>query len=446
MGKGAVHRTLSFEWVLGPNGWQQHRRLVIDHGGVILAVEPESGGAYDGWLAFPALANAHSHCFQRVLRGLGDRTGLDSFWSWRELMYRIANRLDPPHMQVIARACFAEMLEAGYTSVGEFHYLHHERDGSRSPSMTDALVAAADATGIRLRLLPVYYRTGGFGMPSEAAQHRFLHDSPDEFARTIEPFADVCAGVAPHSLRAVPIGDLPPLLEIASQLIGPQSVVHIHVSEQAREVTECVARYGRPPVALLDECTGLNSRWNLVHATHAGWTERKRIIETGATVVLCPLTEAYLGDGLFPAVEYVPQGGRFAVGSDSNACIDAFGELRFLEFSQRNARRERLALSDERGPGCFLWSHAAATGASALGLTSGRIEVGQLADLVVLPHEDCLPGLPAEAVLDALLLRGLSGLGCSVYVGGRLRVEQGVCVERGESGRLAGVIRHLLEA
>ncbi len=441
-----MSRSLSFEWVLGPNGWQRHRRLVIDGQGVIVAVEPASRGAYDGWLAFPGLANAHSHCFQRVLRGLGDRAGLDSFWSWRNLMYRIANRLDPEHMQVIACACFVEMLEAGYTSVGEFHYLHHERDGSRSRSLTDALVAAATATGIRLRLLPVYYRTGGFGLPAEAAQRRFLHDSPDDFARTIEPFVDTCAGLAPHSLRAVPIEDLRPLVELASRLIGPQSVLHIHVSEQAREVAECVARHGRPPVALLDQCTGLNSRWHLVHATHAGWTERQRIIEAGATIVLCPLTEAYLGDGLFPAVDHVRDGGRFAVGSDSNARIDAFGELQFLEFSQRNERRERLALSDARGPGYFLWNHAAAAGASALGLTAGRIDVGQLADLIVLPREDCLAGLPAEAVLDALLLRGLSGLGCSVYVGGRLRVEHGVCVGRGESGRLAVVLRSLLEA
>lgn len=228
---------LTFEYALTPKGLEHDRRIVTDDTGRILRVEGAGGGPYDGALALPAMVNAHSHVFQRAMCGLGEsRAGQDSFWSWRNSMYALAARIDPDALYVIACQAYAEMLAAGFTSVGEFHYLHHLPDGTRGPAMAEAVVSAARATGIRLRLLPVYYRSGGFGVRATPAQQRFVHSSPEAFGELLAELAGYSPGVAPHSLRAVPVAELGELVEIARGILGDDAPIHLHIAEQVEEV------------------------------------------------------------------------------------------------------------------------------------------------------------------------------------------------------------------
>lgn len=423
-----MHRRLNFGHILTPQGIESDRSLVVDEAGTIVAIEPGQGGA-DGSLALPGMPNAHSHVFQRALSGFGEAAaGTDSFWSWRENMYRLSAMLTPDDMYAVARMGFAEMLAAGFTSVAEFHYLHHRPDATRGPEMGHAVIEAARSVGIGLTLLPVYYRTAGFdGTPAGHAQRRFVHETPDAFKRLLEALAPSCRlGIAPHSLRAVPTEELEPLLAELGSVLGEDFPIHIHISEQPAEVEACVQRHGTTPIELLAASVKLGPRWNLVHATHATERERGLMLEAGARVVLCPLTEAYLGDGLFPADEWAGQGGRFAIGSDSNCRIDAVEELRCLEFGQRLRTGQRARLANTTGLGIPLWSAAARGGAAALAQPVGAIEVGSRADLVVL-ESAASPwvGQPPRQIPDALLVGGSRHDLAAVYVGGERVVEHG---------------------
>jgi formimidoylglutamate deiminase len=418
---------LSFEYALIGGELRHRQALVIDEAGAIAAIEDAGTGA-DGFCALPGMPNAHSHAFQRALAGFGERAGGGeaSFWGWREAMYRLANRITPEEMSIVARRAFAEMLAAGFTSVAEFHYIHHLPDGGKGPEMGRALIEAAEAAGIRLRLLPVFYRTGGFGKDAAAGQRRFIHDNVAQFCRLLEQLTGARLGVAPHSLRAVPPEVLPELIASARILLGDDTPIHIHISEQSREVEECRAAYGCSPIELLARTVALDANWNLVHATHASAAELEVIRRSGARVVLCPLTEAYLGDGLFPAAAFKQAGGQFAVGSDSNCRIDAVEETRCLEFGQRLKSGRRPELAGPSGLGATLWTHLARAGAKALGEPAGEIAVGRYADLVVL-KERAAPwlGHGPETLLDALVI-GASRAGIAdVYVGGRRLVAEG---------------------
>jgi formiminoglutamate deiminase len=293
----------------------------------------------------PGLANLHSHAFQRAMAGLTERRGgeSDSFWTWREQMYRFVERLTPDDLEAIAALAYMEMLEAGFTWVAEFHYLHHQPDGrpyDDIAEMSQRIVAAAADVGIGLTLLPVFYRQGGFGgRPPSDAQRRFLNDR-DSYARILEtkvPGGRI--GIAPHSLRAVTLDDL---AWAAATWRGRPA--HIHVSEQTREVEDCLAAHGRRPIDLLMDTVEVDAHWCLVHATHADAGERARIARAQAVVGLCPVTEANLGDGLFDAPDFLARGGRFGVGSDSNVRISAADELRTLEYGQRLIHRRRNML------------------------------------------------------------------------------------------------------
>jgi formimidoylglutamate deiminase len=460
---------LHFRYLLEPGGLAEGRALVVDEAGRITAVEPSSG-PWDGYLALPGMPNAHSHAFQRALAGRGEaRRGEDGFWSWREAMYGLAGSLTAEAMGVVARFAFSEMLAAGFTSVAEFHYLHHGADGAAPADMADALLAAARDAGIRLVLLPVLYERGGFGEPLRPEQRPFSvgglpgyfrllaalsarHRSEEVRAPAREAGGDGRApawslGVAPHSLRAVDPAHLPALLEGAREALGDDFPVHVHVSEQPAEVEACRAAHDTTPIELLTRHTPLGPEWTLVHATHATPDERARIRESGATTALCPLTEAWLGDGLFAAAEHAARGGRLAVGSDGNVRIDAPGELRWLEFGQRLATGARARLADARGLGAPLWSRCAAGGAAALGQPVGSLEPGRWADLVVL-DEEAAPWLGQEggAVLDALVTGGSREDLGDVYVGGR-RVARGGSPPGGEEvrERYRDVIRRLRE-
>ncbi|WP_430635194.1 formimidoylglutamate deiminase [Sphingomonas hankookensis] len=300
----------------------------------------------------PGMPNLHSHAFQRLMAGLAEtRTGPagDDFWGWRTLMYRLVGSITPDDLAAIAAMAFCEMVESGFTRVGEFQYLHHQPDGrpyADPAAMAAALAQAAEATGIALTLLPVFYAHAGFGgTPPQDGQRRFV-TGLDEFAtlldasrRAVATLGDAVVGVAPHSLRAVTPEELALLATMA-----PDAPLHLHIAEQRREVADCIAWSGQRPVDWLLSHHAVDARWCLVHATHVTAQECSALAASGATVGLCPVTEANLGDGIFPAAAFVGAGGRFGIGSDSNVRIDLAEELRLLEYGQRLTLERRAVL------------------------------------------------------------------------------------------------------
>ncbi|MEE8108708.1 MAG: amidohydrolase family protein, partial [Gammaproteobacteria bacterium] len=345
-----------------------------------------------------------------------------------------------------ATQAFAEMLAAGFSSVAEFHYLHHRVDGARSPAMGRAIIAAAQDTGIRLLLLPVLYRQGGFNEPPGAAQSRFVHDEIDGFCRLLEQLSAVRLGFAPHSLRAVAVEDLCSILDAVDSVLGADYPIHIHISEQQREVEECIAHHGARPLEVLAKHTELGPRWNLVHGTHFLPAELALASDSGCQVVLCPLTEASLADGIFPATAFQRLGGRWAIGSDSNARIDPIEELRLLEYGQRLRDGLRARLAGEESLGATLWQQACDGGAAALAMPVGRLEAGFYADITVLAKTGVLNGPAPERLLDALIAGGSRQDVAAVYVGGELRARDGAALGGGvdQQQRYAATIARLL--
>jgi formimidoylglutamate deiminase len=419
--------SLSFRHILTPDGFERHKRLVIDQAGVITGIVDEPGSEFDGWLALPGMPNAHSHSFQRALTGLGERAGGgDSFWSWRTAMYALADRITAEDLVAVSARAFADMLRGGFSSVAEFHYLHHRVDGGRGPDMARAVAEGARIAGIRLVLLPVLYQVGGFDRPASPGQRRFIHEELDDYLALLAGLNDLPLGIAPHSVRAVAPAQIAAIDEAARDLLGDGFPRHIHISEQRLEVRQCIEALGRTPIELLAEHVDLDEHWNLVHATHATDRERSLMLRAGVTAVLCPLTEAYLGDGIFAATDYVGAGGRVAVGSDSNIRIDAVEELRMLEYGQRLVTESRACLATGDGLGRPLWERLATGGGRALAMDTGRIEPGMCADLVVLdPGSPVLCGLDGDAALDALVTAGSAADIQAVYVGGIERVRAG---------------------
>ena len=424
---------LWFERALLPDGWAERVRIAID-GATIVAVDtgvmPQPGDQRHG-AALPGLCNVHSHGFQRGMAGLSERRGRpdDDFWSWREVMYRFLDRLTPDDIAAITAQAYVEMLEGGFTRVGEFHYLHNDVDGARyaDPAETaGAIVTAAEATGIGLTLLPVFYAHADFGgAPPAPGQRRFISDV-DGFARLVEASraklpADAVLGIAPHSLRAVTPDELATILPLADG--GP---LHIHAAEQVREVEACVAWSGARPVEWLLDNAAVDARWCLIHSTHIDARETARLAASRAVAGLCPVTEANLGDGVFPAVDYLAAGGRFGVGTDSNILIDAASELRAIEYSQRLTLRKRALLVDGAEPsvGATLFARAQAGGAQALGVTSD-IAVGNAADIVSLDLQH--PGLVGAGsdLLDRWIFAARPGAIDSVWRAGRKLVDHG---------------------
>jgi formiminoglutamate deiminase len=424
---------LWFESALLENGWSDRVRLTLANGrietveaGVDPAREDERH-----FVALPGLPNVHSHAFQRAMAGLAEVRGRadDDFWSWRELMYRFVGRIGPEECEAIAALAYAEMLEGGFTRVGEFHYLHHAPGGARYDDiaeMSGRIAAAASGTGIGLTLLPVFYAHGGFGgQPAGAAQGRFLNDV-DGFAALVERAGaklapDGVIGIAPHSLRAATPDELRDLLAVADR--GP---VHIHIAEQTKEVADCVAWSGKRPVRwLLDEMP-VDARWTLVHATHVEPGEVAGIAASGAVAALCPITEANLGDGVFPAAEFMALGGMIGIGSDSNVRIDAAEELRLLEYGQRLTRRARNVLAGENRPatGARMFAAAVAGGGRSLGVETG-LAAGRPADIVSLNRDDpVFAERGGDALIDSWVFASRTGVDC-VWRDGLKQVEGG---------------------
>ena len=391
----------------------------------------------------PGMPNLHSHAFQRAMAGQAELAVADrnDFWSWREKMYDYANRVTPGQLQAIAAQLFIEMLKSGYTSVAEFHYLHHtkkHRPGVASTEMADAVIAAAEEAGIGLTLLPVLYMTADFDRPeSLPEQARFIND-PDGFFSLFSKLkgrenSNVKMGIAFHSLRAVPERSLHEVLKLLAGE-GIDCPIHIHIAETLKEVEACRNFYGLTPVQWLFENIDIDGRWCLVHATHLSDWEVDRLAESDCVAGLCPVTEANLGDGIFRFEEFLANGGKFGIGSDSNVSVSPVEELRWLEYGQRliTHRRNVSASAAEPHVGSYLWKNAMQGGAQALGRIDGN-ETDQQSDVIVLDREHpLLYGIPAGDVLDSLVFSGNDNLIRDVMAGGKWVVRDGVHIREQE--------------
>jgi formiminoglutamate deiminase len=417
---------LFFEKLLLPEGWASDV-LVGVADGVVARVEAKAapGGAERHGIGLPGLNNLHSHTFQRAMAGLAEYkgSGEDNFWSWREQMYRFALKMSPEDVQAAAEQAFVEMLESGFTGVAEFHYLHHDPAGKpydNIAEMAERVAAAAAEVGIFLLLLPVFYAHSNFGGQAPVAGQRRFINSLDAFGLLYEKCAALApAGVAPHSLRAVTPDELTALI-----LLAKDRPFHMHISEQTREVADCEAWSGMRPVAWLLSHEPVAKNWCLIHATHVTPAERRGIVAAGAVAGLCPITEANLGDGIFPTKAFT---GAFGVGTDSNVLIDAAAELRQLEYAQRLVQRQRNVLTAAApATGTSLWQSAVAGGAQALGVTGG-IAVGAPADFVTLDVARLGPvaAQGPETALNAAVFASRAPMVDGVWVGGRQVVAGG---------------------
>ncbi|ANK94504.1 MULTISPECIES: formimidoylglutamate deiminase [Rhizobium] len=417
---------------LTPQGWQKDVRLTLEAGRIArveVGVAAAPGDERHA-LIVPAMGNLHSHAFQRAMAGLAEVRGPanDSFWSWRTVMYKFALAMTPEHVEAVAAKLYAEMLEAGFSRVGEFHYLHHDRDGgvyANIAELAERIGAASQETGIGLTLLPVFYGHSGFGGAAPIDGQRRFINSLESFERLMEGCRAVAGrldgaelGLAPHSLRAATPEQLAKLVPMAGD--GP---IHIHVAEQVKEVEDCIAWSGARPVQWLLDHMPVDERWCLIHATHMTEDETGRMAKSGAIAGLCPITEANLGDGAFAAPLFLDEGGRYGIGSDSNVRISLPEELRQLEYSQRLALRARNVIAAPGGSTALsLFNQALAGGAAALKAPAGLVE-GHHADLVSLDMS-AVPYLSGDQILDHWLFAGGISVDC-VWACGRKQVEGG---------------------
>lgn len=426
--------------------WVPDLRVTVKDG-VIATLEqgarPEPDDVAVDVLA-PAIANLHSHAFQRAMAGMTEyrAAGQDSFWTWRKLMYRFLDRITPDQMQAIAAMAYVEMLEAGFAAVGEFHYVHHQAGGApytRLTELSDQIFAAAATAGIGLTHLPVLYSYGGVAQePLSGGQLRFSNDV-DRYLTLVEACratlaelpADARVGIAPHSLRATSERDLRLVLEAT-----PRGPVHIHIAEQQKEVADVVAATGQRPVEWLMNQFDVDARWCLIHATHMRDAEVRTLAKSGAVAGLCPITEANLGDGIFEGASYVQQGGCFGVGTDSNVRISMPEELRLLEYSQRLRDKARNVMVPDNTPyhgsvGATLYVGAAQGGARALERASGQIATGYLADLVAFERgHPSLCALTDTQLLDGICFAAPDGVVAELWSAGRHVVQNGHHIAR----------------
>jgi formimidoylglutamate deiminase len=416
-----------------PKGWHHNVRLTVENG-AFFAVDtdcaPQAGDErFD--VLLPGMPNLHSHAFQRGMAGLTEKRGLDadSFWSWRSLMYRFALTMTPHDVQSVAAQLYMEMLEAGFTRVGEFHYLHHDTTGAaycNIAEMAERIAAAAKTTHIRMTLLPVFYAHSGFGgkMPNDG-QRRFICDI-DDYSKlldaskaAVKSLSGSVVGMAPHSLRAVTPDELKVVIDLAKT-----NPIHMHIAEQTAEVADCIAWSGARPIAWLLDHADVDARWCLIHATHMTPSETRRMAKTGAIAGLCPITEANLGDGIFAGKDFQLAGGRFGIGSDSNILIGIADELRQLEYSQRLQHHVRnMIVLPEKSTGRALFDSAFEGGVAALQGGEAGLAVGGPADCVSLNISGA-PYLAGDAILDSWIFANAAKVDC-VWTAGIKRVEKG---------------------
>ncbi len=387
---------LSFKGLLQREGWLAPAYVGVDQCGLIqyISNEPHPEGsaieAVAGY-AVPGFQNAHSHAFQYAIVGLAENhtnNAQDDFWTWREEMYKCALTLGPEQAEAVAAMVYAEMVRHGYTHVAEFHYLHHDKDGksyANLSEMGERMVAAAKTAGIKITLVPVFYQKGGFGQDPQARQQRFLSKTVDDYFKLLETsklsiqnYKDARLGFCVHSLRAVELKDVIKTFEQ-----GPKDLpFHLHVSEQKKEVDDCMAYCGKRPMQWMLENFAMNEQFNLVHATHLDDYELKGLAHSKATVVLCPSTEGNLGDGFFRMKEYAKLGGHWTIGTDSHIGLNPLEEFRMIDYRQRLLTNQRNTFPVDAAR--YMVNEAIASGRKALGLNlKDHFALGQPMDAIV---------------------------------------------------------------
>jgi formiminoglutamate deiminase len=431
MARTALH----FATALLPEGWGANVRVVIAQGLVdsVTPGVPASPGDERHAIGIPGMPNLHSHAFQRAMAGLAEHAagGDDDFWTWREAMYRVALSVTPGDVEAIAAELYVEMLEAGFTRVGEFHYLHHDIDGAPYgdvAEMAERILAAADESGIGMTLLPVFYAHSDFGgTPPNDGQRRFISDL-DGFAKLFAASEAAArridganVGVAPHSLRAVTPEELH---AVAAMGAGP---IHIHASEQVKEVEASLTVLGKRPVEWLLQNADVGPRWCLIHATHMTEAETRALAKSGATAGLCPITEGNLGDGTFNGRLFLESGGAFGIGTDSNVLVDPAAELRQLEYAQRLRDRARNRMNVAgKSTGRTLFDAAVAGGAKALGQKASGLVPGAPADIASLRRDNVmLGGRAGDRILDAWIFAARESAIDCVWARGEKQVADG---------------------
>jgi formimidoylglutamate deiminase len=422
-----------------PGKWANNVRFSVSSAGDFSAIKinTSAGDAeiIDG-VVIPGMPNLHSHSFQRAMVGMAEyrQSENDDFWSWRKLMYQCVNRINPDQLQAITAQLYVEMLKAGYTSVAEFHYLHHQQNGKvfdTLTSLSDVIVEAAVDSGLGLTLLPTLYQTSGFGDKNPVQDQRRFINNIDQFGQLVEQLlrlrsSQIQIGLAAHSLRAIEQGALADLLALKNK-IGAATPLHIHIAEQEQEVSDCIEHYACRPIEWLYDNYDVNDSWTLIHATHVTDHELQLLARSKCIVGLCPTTEANLADGVFPIKDFLDLGGLIGIGSDSHISVNPIEELRWLEYGQRLQHEKRVRLIDEDkvNNGTYLWELVSRGGALACGRPIGHIEVDKRADLLVLDEDHpILYGKQIEHVLDTLIFAGNTNIIKDVMVGGKWLVKQ----------------------
>lgn len=419
------------------SGWATNVRLHWNDDGDLTQIERDAVAAAHEVIeqfVLPGMINLHSHAFQRAIAGITEIAGeeQDSFWSWRDVMYRHALGINPDQLHAIAAQLYSECLRHGYTSVCEFHYLHRAPNGNFYDNMAETalqVMAAAQHSGIGITMLPVLYSYADFNQQELRHEQRRFATNSEQVLRLVELLephrnGQTEIGAAPHSLRAASTEQI---TELASAL-PPERPIHLHIAEQQKEVQSCLAFSGKRPVELLFETQSINARWCLVHATHLSKNELTQIAHSKAVVGLCPSTEGNLGDGFFALPEYIAQQGRFGIGSDSNVSQSPVEELRWLEYGQRlhSQQRNIASTARQRHIGDFLWQASLQGGAQASGRKVGKLAVGLRADLLVLnANHPSLNDIASADVLNSLIFSGNDNLVRDVLVGGQWQVKDG---------------------
>jgi len=428
-------QTIRCASLLTPAGWRRDCVIRLNEEGRIESIVDDSTATAElilTGLVIPGIPNLHSHAHQRAIVGLTEHRAADhdDFWGWREMMYRANAAINPDQLQDIARYLYIDMLRQGYTSVTEFHYLHHQPNGlpyQNPAEMSERLIAAADEAGIAIALLPVLYCRGGFqDEPLQATQKRFFH-TIDDYLQLLQQCQSLCAnhpdrsiGIAAHSLRATMPSDIQAVIEQAGPALASVPV-HIHIAEQIKEVEDCLQVNGARPVDWLFDSCDVSERWCLIHAIHISEAERSLIAKNGVTVGLCPTTEANLGDGIFPAAEFLDKGGIIGIGSDSQISVSPIQELRLLDYTQRLRLRKRtvLAPSDGGSNGRHLLEASVTGGRRAEGERLDGIAPGARGDLIEIASDRIeYETLTKDQTLDTWIFSSAANAVRNVIVGG----------------------------
>lgn len=429
-------------WLSQEQTWQDNVRFHWDEQGTLTQVETQAtANAFEKQVGFvlPGMINLHSHSFQRAMAGMTEIAGdtPDSFWTWRDLMYRYALAISPEQIQAIAAQLYSEGLRHGYTSVCEFHYVHRDPQGamySDSALMAKRVIAAAQETGMGMSMLPVLYSYADFGEKELRHDQRRFRTDVNDILTMIESLDSLRSkqieiGVAPHSLRAASIAQIQEL----QAALPKQRPIHIHIAEQQKEVEACLAYSGKRPVQLLLDEVALDQRWCLVHATHLTPDEVSRIAQSQAVAGICTSTEGNLGDGFFELPSFIAQQGRFGIGTDSHASQGMVEELRWLEYGQRLRHQARnvATTSKQKRVADFLWQECLQGGTAAAAREVGSLVVGKQADMLVLDEaHPNLQDLASQDILNTWIFAGNDNLIRDVYVAGKQVVQQGRHIEQ----------------